>query len=147
MPPIWANAVSGNEWYPKRNLTKVYASKERIKKLIIESDVDFTELLQIIFNFIKNIEPTHINNIKDENDKKWAIELIKNSTAILLRLLLKLEVIKNSDFEHIITKILNINPKLVESIKTAGHYYEFSQEWRSDEEKKFREIMGKIKSW
>ena len=127
-------------------IKKIYASKERIKKLIIESDVDFTELLQIIFNFIKNIEPTHINNIKDENDKKWAIELIKNSTAILLRLLLKLEVIKNSDFEHIIIKILNINPKLVESIKTAGHYYEFPQEWISDEEKKSREIIGKIKS-
>jgi hypothetical protein len=127
-------------------IKKVYVSKERIKKLIIESDVDFTELLQIIFNFIKNIEPTHINNIKDKNDKKWAIEFIKNSTAILLRLLLKLEVIKSSDFEHSIVKILNIDPKLVESIKSAGHYYEFSQEWTSDEEKKFREIMGKIKS-
>jgi len=123
-----------------------YEKKETWKKILSENnDFDRAGLFEKFFNFVRDLEPTHIREIKDETDRKWADKYIKSSIVLLSRLLFKLDNLSKSQFE-MIAKVFNMDLKTAESLKNVGHDFDFSREWTTKEEQKISEKIRKVKS-
>ena len=124
---------------------KAGRNKKTWKKIFSEVDIDQVDIFLKLFIFAKELEPNHIQEIKDEAEQKQVVNLITSITVLLSRLLVKLEKIKKNQFENI-AKYFDITIKDVELLKSSGHDYAFPWEWETSEEQKLSEKIRKIKS-
>ena len=124
-----------------------YGKKGTYKRILSKNgEFDRTELFEDFFNMVNSLEPTHITEIENETDRKYAIKFVINSIVMLSRLLFKLDKIDENRFKMIVMDVFDMTLKDVSLLENAGHDYAFSREWAIDEEPKIFEEIRKVKS-
>lgn len=105
-------------------LTKSYGALKKLfeKKESIKKRRHFTsDLFVNLSNLIKKIDSTYINNIKHEMDKKQAIDSIKDSIALLSRLLYKLQKLNEKSYQSVL-KIFDVDSETIEDMVEQSDY-------------------------
>lgn len=122
-----------------------YNKKQVIKKIIKKESYHSPDIIRFLVDFIRELEPTYIDKITDEIEKKQASSDAVIATGLLIRLLHKLSVIDISNYESML-KSLGLKSSYVEMAKEDGHNYLLPTEWKTPFEEEMDEKERLLKT-
>ncbi|MCK5260753.1 MAG: ParB N-terminal domain-containing protein [Thermoplasmatales archaeon] len=120
--------------------------KEKItlQKAVQEERIVFTpEVFQKHLDFIRELDPSYIDNIEGETERKQADSDETNAYVLHTRYMLKRGKIDENLFNTIL-KWFKLDPKIVEHLKEDGHNYAFESEYQTPIEQDLTEKRRKV---
>jgi len=118
--------------------------KVTIKKAVQEERIVFTpEVFQKHLDFIRELDPSYIDNIEGETERKQADSDETNAYVLHTRYMLKRGKIDENLFITIL-EWFKLDPKIVEHLKEDGHNYAFESEYQTPIEQDLTEKSRKV---
>lgn len=118
-----------------------YNKKETIKKIIEKESYHAPDVLRLLVNFLKELEPSYIDEISDEFEKKQAISDAIICVYLLIRFNCKISELE-PDLYNTVKQKVGLTPEIIEMVKEDGHNYRLPIEWKTPFEEKSKLLDG-----